>query len=352
MGRVERRLLRIAGALTQQGASVSLVCAPRSPLEAEANKIGVEVAPYKLDRFNYIRTRSRMQKYLARGGHQVAHSCGYDADILLRMAAKGTRTAAINTIPCIDFPRAAGDPLTRFTRRMLDARTRGNASAIVTDCRRVAEQLVAADFAPGDIMLDPPSIDIAEVKAQAEQPLDISGVRGPLIGYGGRIEESRGLENLVAASAILDARGVTAQAVIAGEGPLLRSLKENVRSSRVKYLGWVDSVPAALKRFEVAVFPSTLPGVPTSLLEAAALGRPIVATRVEGVEELFEDFAEIRLVPPGDPKGLAAAIADLIEDREAAGEMAERAQHRVMDEYSSAASIERHLTLYRRFMKK
>ncbi len=352
MGRVERRLLRVMSALVSLGSDVHLICTPRSPLAVEAQEVGIEVAPYALDRFNYVRTRSRIVKYLDRVGPLVAHSCGYDADVLLRAAAKDSATAVINTIPGIDFPRAARDPFTRTVRRALDSRTRDTASAIVTDCRRVVDQLSESGFPRDAIVLDPPSIDIAEVKEQAEQKVDLSGVSGPLVGYGGRIEESRGLENLVAASAILNARGVMVQTVIAGEGPLLRTLKDSVQSSRVKYLGWVDSVPAVLKELEVAVFPSTRPGVPTSLLEAAALGRPIVATRVEGVEELFEHPTEIRLVEPGDPKALVAAIADLVEDREAAQEMAQRARHRVIDEYSSSASIERHLALYRRFMKK
>jgi len=351
MGRVERRMLRVMAALVERGSNVHLIAAPHSPMDEAARELGAEVAPYHLDKLNYIRTRSRVRKYLQRYEPVVAHSCGYDADLLTRRAAQGLRTRAVNTIPCTDWPRVGTGALSRLVQRTLDLNTLNLADAIVADCARLADRLADAGFPRDDVLIDPPTIDVAEVTQQAEEPVDVGGVSGPLVGYGGRIEESRGLEQLVAASAILDARGVLAQAVIAGEGPLLRSLRDNVRSSRVKYLGWVDSVPAVIKRFTVAVFPSTSPGVPTSLLEAAVLGKPIVASRVDGIAELFEDGSEIRLVTPGDPRSLAAAIAELVEDPDKAAAMGERARHRVIDEYSSAASIERHLALYRRFMK-
>ena len=271
---------------------------------------------------------------------------GYDADMLARWAAKGLPTAAVNTITCSSWPRKG------VTRRMLDSRSMSNVDAFVCDCNTLARRLEVAGVPAERIMIDPPSIDVPAVISQAEQPIAIPSVHGTMIGYGGRIEASRGLDQLVAASAILDARGVLAQVVIAGDGPLLKSLKEEVRSSRVKYLGWVDSVPAVVKRFEVAVFPSTSAGVPTSMLEAAVLGRPIVASRVEGIEEMFEDRTEIRLVEPGDPRSLAAAIADVVSNPEDAAAMARAAQSRTVDEYSALASIDRHIALYKELMKR
>ena len=353
MGRVERRMLRVMTALLATGAKVHLISTPRSPIEAQAQKLGVEIAPYHLDRLNYLRTRSRVRKYLARFQPVAVHSTGLEADLIVRWAAREMRSAAINSFTCVDYPRQAESGLGKSLRRMLDARTLAHADALIVDCSATAAKLVAAGVDAERIVLDPPSVDVGEVIAQSETPFRLPPARvsGPVVGYGGRIEDSRGLEVLVAASAILVARGSAEEVLIAGEGPLLKRLQSDIQSSRVRYLGWVDSVPAALKRFDITVFPSTRAGVPTSLLEAAVLGKPIVASRVEGITELFEDGTEIRLVKPGDPKALAAAVADLISDPEAAAAMGERARLRTIDEYSSAASVQRHLELYRRFMK-
>jgi len=353
MGRVERRLLRVMTALIAAGANVHVIGTPRSPLLAEAATLGAEIAPYHLDKLNYFRTRSRVRKYLERYHPIVVHSTGLEADLIVRWAARDMRTAAINSVTCVDYPRRGDSAFSSAVRHWLDTSSLARADAIVTDCAATSARLTDAGVAPERIVLDPPSIDVGEVIAQSEQlfKLPPARVSGPVIGYGGRIEDSRGLEVLVAASAILVARGSAEEVLIAGEGPLLKRLQSDVQSSRVRYLGWVDSVPAALKRFDIAVFPSTRPGVPTSLLEAAVLGKPIVASRVEGITELYTDGTEIRLVKPGDPKALAAAVADMIADPEAATLMGERARLRTIDEYSSAASVQRHLELYRRFMK-
>lgn len=352
MGRVERRMLRVMAALRERGATVMLICAPRSPMAAKAREHGIEVAFYALDRINFIRTRSRMRKYFRRFGPDVVHSTGVEADLLVRHAARELATRVVNTMVCSDWPRGSSSLFSRLVTRKLDARSLDGADVLVCDCDRLAARLIESGVEKGHTLIDPPSIDIAEVMAQSAQLIDLPKTNVPLVGYGGRIEESRGLETLIAASAILEASGVLAQVVVAGEGPLLRALRDDVRSSRVRYIGWVDSVPAVLSELAVAVFPSTRPGVPTSLLEAAALGKPIVASRVEGIDELFEDGREIRLVPPGDPKALAAAIADVMSDPEEAADMGERARHRTIDEYSSDASIDRHLKLYRELISR
>lgn len=352
MGRVERRLLRVMEALTERGARVQLICPPRSSMAEAARAAGVDVASYHLDRMNYFQTRSRVRKFLRRDVPVVVHSTGLEADLVVRWAARDLPTAAINSVTCVDWPRRGSSAVSRYVRRTLDTATLAGADAFVVDCGAVRERLVAASVPRDCILVDPPSVDIAEVLREAEEPVKLPlRPAGPLVGYGGRMELSRGLETLVAASAILDARGTLVEVVIAGEGPLLRTLKEDNRSSRVRYLGFVESVPAVIKNLSVAVFPSVGPGVPTALIEAAALGRPIVASRVEGIEGLYEDGTEIRLVPPGDPRALAAAISELMNDSEMAADMGERARLRTVDEYSSNASVERHLEVYRRFMK-
>lgn len=347
MGRIERRLLRVIEALIERGAVIHLICTPRHPLATEAAAMGAEVAPYHLDKFNFLRTRSRLRKYLQRSGPVVVHSTGLQADLLSRWAAKNLPTAAVNSIACVAWPRQGKGPVSTAIRRYLDRNTASGVDLFVVDSESLQQPLAELGIPADRILLDRPSIDLAEVFAQAEQPVALpQRPAGPLVGYAGRMEPARGLEHLVTASAILEAGGAIAQVVIAGDGPLLAELKRDNRSSRVRYLGYVPSVPAVLKNLEVAVFPSTGRGVPTALIEAAALARPIVASRVEGIEELFEDGSEIILVPPGDPRALAHAIADMLASPKASHEMGERARLRVLDSYSSAASIERHLEAY------
>jgi len=347
MGRIERRLLRIIEALIERGAIIHLICTPRHPLATEAATLGAEVAPYHLDKLNFFRTHSRMRKYLQRYHPVLVHSTGLQADLLSRWAAKDIPTAAVNSIACVAWPRRGKGPISTAIRRYLDRSTATDVDLFVVDSDSLQRPLAELGVPADRILLDRPSIDLAEVFAQAEEPFTLpERLTGPLVGYAGRMEPARGLEHLVTASAILEASGAIAEVVIAGDGPLLKELQRDNRSSRVRYLGYVPSVPAVLKNLEIAVFPSTGRGVPTALIEAAALARPIVASRVEGIEELFEDGVEIKLVSPGDPRALAHAIADMLANPTTSHEMGERARLRVLDSYSSAASIERHLQAY------
>jgi glycosyltransferase involved in cell wall biosynthesis len=84
----------------------------------------------------------------------------------------------------------------------------------------------------------------------------------------------------------------------------------------VDLLGHRDDVVELLHQSDIAVLPSHREGTPQSLLEAAACGLPLVATDVPGCREVVADGSNGRLVPPGDVEALAAAMVELLGDRE------------------------------------
>jgi len=159
------------------------------------------------------------------------------------------------------------------------------------------------------------------------------------------------LETLVAAAPALRQRYPHIGIVIAGDGPARPSLEAAAADGRIDLLGPVVSVPAVLASLDVCVFPMTQPGTPTSLLEAAALGQPIVASGVSGVNDLFDDGTEVALVPPSDAAALADAVSRLLDAPERARKMGELARMRVIDEYSASAAVERHLQRYEQMMR-
>jgi glycosyltransferase involved in cell wall biosynthesis len=103
-------------------------------------------------------------------------------------------------------------------------------------------------------------------------------------------------------------------------------------SPNVHWLGWLDQEAKgrAFERCGLFVLPSVSEGLPIALLEAMAWGRPIVATRVGGVPDVVSDGVEARIVPPGDPQALAAAIRQLIGDREMAQRLGRAARRRAL----------------------
>lgn len=348
LGRVDRRFLRVMRALIAEGAGVHLICQVGSPMADAAREMGAEVAPYRLDRVNFLRTRSRVRKYLRRYRPAIVHSTGLEGDLLVRLAAKELDVRIVDSLTCTSRSLDTESPIVRRVARGIDESTRDRVAAFVVDCAEIAEELTAEGVDRERIVVDHPSVDIGEVREAAEPEVKLPHEPGSaLVGYAGRVEPSRGLETLAAAAPILELAGHPASVIVAGDGPALAELRRAPFASYVTFLGAVDSVPAVLRALDVCCFPSLEAGVPTTLLEAAALGRPIVAAHVAGVEELFEDGREIALVPPGDPPALAHAVAGLLSAPEEAAEMAERARLRTVDEYSAPASVERHLALYR-----
>jgi glycosyltransferase involved in cell wall biosynthesis len=106
-----------------------------------------------------------------------------------------------------------------------------------------------------------------------------------------------------------------------GQGPMKRAISRQIRdcnlSNRVKLLGPrpLEELPGWYRRASLLVLPSRSEGVPNVVLEALACGTPVIATRVGGVPEVVDGD---RLVAPGDPDALAAAIeAALSQERQA-----------------------------------
>jgi glycosyltransferase involved in cell wall biosynthesis len=106
--------------------------------------------------------------------------------------------------------------------------------------------------------------------------------------------------------------------VLAGDGPLRPSLEElarGLRVDRVCFVGFRDDVRALMDAADVVVHPTHFDALPTSVIEAMAAGRPVVASNVGGVPELISR-SEGLLVPPGDEAALAQALTTLLRDGE------------------------------------
>lgn len=114
-GGVEERWLAVMSELVQRGSTVHFLCFAESPLAEPARSLGVTISPYILDKWNVIRSRSRLRKYLKRYQPVCAHSTGVEADLLLRWAAR--KVPSVRIAATISTP----DPQRTRRRRPIDA---------------------------------------------------------------------------------------------------------------------------------------------------------------------------------------------------------------------------------------
>lgn len=346
LSRAERRWLPVMRALVAAGVNVVLIAAPRGPIVEPARAIGVRAASYRVDRLNILVTRNRLRAFIRREQPTIAFAAGYHADVPLRLAARGTPIKVVSLLHCGSWAEHGLHALVSWGRRGMERRTRERVDAFIVDCAEGRDVLAARGVPAGRVHVLPPGIDIAAVARDAAEAPELPDDR-PLVGYAGALEPGRGLPTLATAAHAIKVRHPGARVIVAGEGIGRLALVPAALEGRVDLLGRVSSVPAVLAALDVCVFPSVDPGIPTSLLEAAALGRPIVASDVMGIRGLLTDGEEIVLVPKGDPVALAEAVCALLDDPERARALGRAARLRVIDDYPESALAARGLELVR-----
>jgi glycosyltransferase involved in cell wall biosynthesis len=132
--------------------------------------------------------------------------------------------------------------------------------------------------------------------------------------------------------------------VLAGDGPERARLEECARqlgvAARVRFLGQRQDIPQLLASCDLFVLPSLYEGLPLSVLEAMAAGKPVIATAIRGTDEAVIHGKTGLLVAPGNPVDLAAAIRKLLSDRALAAQLAQAGKARVAQEFSAEAMVQ------------
>jgi glycosyltransferase involved in cell wall biosynthesis len=170
---------------------------------------------------------------------------------------------------------------------------------------------------------------------------DVAGVRAefdilagaPLVGVVGRLTEQKGHIYLLRAWAQVTAALPEARLLVVGDGPLRGELQRQTRdlglAGSVIFAGRREDVPRIMAALDVMTLPSLWEGFGLVLLEAMAVSRPIVASRVSAIPEIVVDGETGLLVPPRDADALAAALIALLRDPQRVVEMGRRGRVRL-----------------------
>lgn len=187
--------------------------------------------------------------------------------------------------------------------------------------------------------------------APAEEPKGI-----PVVVLPARMLWDKGVGVLVAAARILRTRTQVRLALVGEPDPgnpktVDRStLKKWVQEGVVEWWGWRQDMKTVYASSHIITLPSLGEGVPTVLLEAAASGRPIVATDVPGCREVVIHGVNGFLVPPNDAQSLANALYELISDPNLRGRMGASGRKLVSERFSNTKINAATLAVYRQIM--
>jgi glycosyltransferase involved in cell wall biosynthesis len=190
-------------------------------------------------------------------------------------------------------------------------------------------------------------VDVDHFTPQPERPGEV------VVAQVGRLLWDKGIATLVEAAAILHAWGAPVRVVAVGDTDAANPasvdpavLDEWRREGHVEFWGFREDMRAVWEEAHIAVLPSLREGMPKSLLEAAACGRPLIATAVPGCRELVRDGENGLLVPANDSLALADAIHRLVIDPGKRQEMGTAARRIVESGFADRIIIGRTLALY------
>lgn len=174
----------------------------------------------------------------------------------------------------------------------------------------------------------------------------------PLVVFSGRLSREKGLDVLLRAMARVVAVEPAVTVVLLGTGPEEARVREGIAQRglgrHVRLLGFQHDVTPFLREMSFGVVPSRSEGMPLAILEAYAVGKPVVATNVGGVPEVVEHGRTGLLVEPEDPVALAAGMIELIRDGARAVRMGEAGARRLASDFTVEAQTERYLETFER----
>ena len=168
--------------------------------------------------------------------------------------------------------------------------------------------------------------------------------QAPVVGNVAALVPHKGQRHFVEAAALVVRKVPDARFVIAGEGELRptleRLIKERHLEKHVFLAGFRPDVLSLHKAFDIFVMSSITEGLGTSLLDAMAAGKPIVATTTGGIPEVVVDGETGFLVPPRDDRAMAEAIVTLLKDSAQRAQMGAAGLARAQSKFSAERMLQ------------
>jgi glycosyltransferase involved in cell wall biosynthesis len=216
-----------------------------------------------------------------------------------------------------EFQRVRGGLRTRFLRATRNAAVR-SARHVFCPSAYLRDVALRWGLEPERVSVLPnPAPEIPDLPARDQLRREF-GFDGNVLVFAGRLGPQKALD--VALEALVEVPGV--DLVVAGDGPERPALERRVAelglNGRVRFLGSVprETVLRLFRAADGSVLPSRWENFPHTVVEALAVGCPVIATAVGGVPEVVRDGQNGLLVPPGDPEALARAVLALISEYE------------------------------------
>ncbi|MGD8368801.1 MAG: glycosyltransferase family 4 protein [Desulfobacterales bacterium] len=338
-----------------------LACAPGGELETLVRGSGLAFHPFPnfvqaVDPANDVAAVVRLTRFLARRRYHIVHTHNSKTGFIGRLAGKLAKVpVVVHTVHGFSF-HDQEPPLRRRLFRLLERAAAGWADRTIF----ISQPLI--DWARKERILKKgqpiakiySGIEIEKFrpasKAQRREARNRWGIpkNAFVVGIVSKLWEGKGHATLMEAFSLWEASAKNSRLVIVGEGPLRAELEDLARrkgqEGKILFTGFQPDVASVLAILDLAVLPSLFEGMGRVLLEAMAMGIPVIGSEVGGIPDLIRHGREGFLVPPGNPYALAAAVRVVIDNPHLAAAMGRAGLERVSGQFGArqmVRSIER-----------
>ena len=319
----QNQVLLTVNGLREIGQRAALVAHPDGELRRRASE-GLELIPIAPRTEVDLTAAWRLSRVVRKLRPDVVHAHDPHGVAMAALAlsfAGGAPAPVLVASRRVDF-HLKGNSLSRWKYRQVDC--------FITASEAIRQMLVADGIPSSRTVTVHEGIDVEHAEAAARVNLHEAfwlPHHAPIVGNVAALVPHKGQRYLVDAAHLVVQEVPDARFVILGEGELREHLERQVREYRLeKHVllpGFRTDVLGCIKGFDLFVMSSVTEGLGTSLLDAMACGKPVVATDAGGIPEVVDQGVTGTLVPARDPRTMATAIVELLSDesrRRAMGE--------------------------------
>jgi len=335
-------VLTLARGLDREIFEVIVASEEGGPLVDELEKMGIRHVPVKLGKYLGLSAARTIAELLRDNAVDILHTHGGIAGLYGRLAARKAGTpAVVHTVHGIHYLHYR-NPAAKRAFIALERRLSRFTDAVVfvsaADMEKAVRLRLALPPKARIIRNGVTPIARERLRDPAAVRAELGAVGKPLVVAVSRLHRQKGVEFLLRAVPLVRAEIPDVRVVVAGGGPLAKRLGTELKALRIvdnaALIGERKDALDILAAADLFVLPSLWEGLPYVLVEAAALGKPIVATDIDGVREVIRSGATGVLVPPRDPGALAASILLLLKDKAFADSLGAAARAEIPPKFS------------------
>ena len=275
----------------------------------------------------------------------VIHTHGYKSDILGVIAARRTGIRCITTPH--GFENARDLKLRTFI--WLGCKAMTYADAVVPLSQQLMADSRKAGVKAARLHYIQNGVDLTEVDAQRAEPRQTGSKRR--IGFVGQLISRKNVTDILAIFNTLHTERDDIELLLLGDGDERTALEAHADTlaarADIHFLGFRQDRLALLQSFDLFVMTSTLEGIPRCLMEACAMGVPVAAYDIPGIDQLIRHEHSGLLAPPGDRNTLTDYWRRLLDDDGEAKRLAGNARQDVHRDYSAQRMADEYTQLFR-----